>query len=186
MKSKSFRNNDKAEVGIGTMIVFIATILVAAIAAGVLINTSQKLQTKATSTGNDATNSVGSSLTVMNVYGTDANPKGSINTLDIWVQLAAGSEPIDLDNVILQYKDGTQTTNTDLALIQLDNADGTDATSTVISSGEVMRIVFTAPGSGIVPNTHVSLTLIPQQGLSTGVSFTTPLTYNDATTLTLY
>src|SRR6185503_12579524 len=105
----TLRNDLRAEVGIGTMIVFIATILVAAIAAGVLISTSQKLQAKSTQTGNEATQNVVGSLEVLNVQGVRGGTTATdlIEEIDITVRLAAGADPVDLSAIVIQYSDGT-------------------------------------------------------------------------------
>ena len=65
--------NKKADMGIGTLIIFIAMILVAAIAASVLISTTGALQNKALSTGKATTAEVGTSITAIEVYAEDAS-----------------------------------------------------------------------------------------------------------------
>ena len=192
MKANQFANNEKAEVGIGTMIVFIATILVAAIAAGVLISTSQKLQDKSTRTGNDATNNVGSSLTVVDIVGTRA--AGDIHTLDIYVTLAPGAEPLDLDGVRLHYNDGKAVT------IYARNANITATTYTtewvrgagtdgVMQAGDFVRLRIGAAGNltiGLETNTKVDVALVPNSGNPVNVGFTTPSSYAGNTQVDLF
>jgi len=109
MKANQKFRNDRAEVGVGTLIVFIAMVLVAAVAAAVLINTTGTLQQRAQATGKEATQEVSSNLKVVNVYGIVDTSK--VDQLRVNVQLAAGAQDIDLEQLVLRFADGTNTLN---------------------------------------------------------------------------
>ncbi len=102
-KTFSLKADNKAETGIGTLIVFIAMILVAAVAATVLINTAGTLQQKATSTGSQTTQQVSTGIQVTQIMGLDSNPSvptsGHIQWIAIYITVSAGSSPINLANV---------------------------------------------------------------------------------------
>jgi flagellin FlaB len=98
---------DRGQVGIGTLIVFIAMVLVAAIAAGVLINTAGFLQTQASDTGQESTQQVADALTVQTAVGTVNGSatldNNSIKEIRLGVQPAAGADDINLAGVTMQY-----------------------------------------------------------------------------------
>jgi flagellin FlaB len=110
---KSYIRSDKtAQIGIGTLIIFIAMVLVAAVAGAVLIQTSGVLQQKAQSTGNQATKETSSNLQIKEIEGIRAktsatNMSPTVDLLRINVGLNAGSEPVDLSQVIISISDGT-------------------------------------------------------------------------------
>jgi flagellin FlaB len=93
-------SEERGQVGIGTLIVFIALVLVAAIAAGVLINTAGFLQTQAQSTGEESTEQVSTNLVFLSTTGTVNASGGSptgISEFNTTVQLGPGSSAIDLN-----------------------------------------------------------------------------------------
>ena len=59
-KWMSMKNDKRAEMGVGTMIIFIAMVLVAAVAASVLISTSNTVREQAQTTGEQAINNIAS------------------------------------------------------------------------------------------------------------------------------
>jgi archaeal flagellin FlaB len=103
-------NNDRAQAGIGTLIIFIAMVLVAAVAAAVLIQTSGVLQEKAQSTGKQAAQEVSSNLMIKGIEGarlsTDAATSETVDLLKVKVALNIGSSPIDLNQVVITVSDG--------------------------------------------------------------------------------
>jgi flagellin FlaB len=97
-------DDDRGQVGIGTLIVFIAMVLVAAIAAGVLINTAGFLQSQAEATGQESTDLVSERIDVTSTVGIVENETDPVNLSEIRVGVAgaAGSNQIDLSSATIQ------------------------------------------------------------------------------------
>jgi flagellin FlaB len=95
-------DDDRGQVGIGTLIVFIAMVLVAAIAAGVLINTAGFLQTQAENTGTESTEQVSNNINVLSAVG-QVNNTDQINETRLAVAPAAGSDAVNLEEITIQY-----------------------------------------------------------------------------------
>ncbi|WP_200530962.1 archaellin/type IV pilin N-terminal domain-containing protein [Halorubrum sp. LN27] len=101
---------ERGQVGIGTLIVFIAMVLVAAIAAGVLINTAGFLQTQAEATGEESTSQVSDRIQIVSQSGnvTDLDIDGdntderSIDQLQLTVAQSPGAGNIDLTEVTVE------------------------------------------------------------------------------------
>jgi flagellin FlaB len=82
--------------------VFIAMVLVAAIAAGVLINTAGFLQTQAENTGTESTEQVSNNINVLGAVG-QVNNSDQVNQTRLTVAPAAGSAAVNLEELTIQY-----------------------------------------------------------------------------------
>jgi len=103
-ENQNIAEDEQAAVGIGTLIVFIAMILVAAVAASVIIQTAENLQQRAYAVGKQTIRDVSSGLQVIDVTGyTDVN-KTKIQYLAIALSPRAGSLDIDLNRTLIYLK----------------------------------------------------------------------------------
>ena len=90
-EEKSQGTNEDASIGIGAMIVFIALILVAAVASAVIIQTAEKLQQTAQQTGQDTQAEQGTKIVLLN---TMISATGATGTIILTFELGAGSATI--------------------------------------------------------------------------------------------
>ena len=134
-----------AAIGIGAMIVFIALILVAAVAA-VIIQTAEKLQQNAQSTGDDTSQSMNGKIMVSTVVaGT-----GAATDYEIYARLAPGSEPLATDQIFYQIICENSATPIEGSDPVVDEMDQTNADiATILPS---MPVMITIPGAGCAPN----------------------------------
>ena len=94
--------NKKADMGIGTLVIFIAMILVAAIAAGVLIQTASSLQNRALLTGDRTRGQVSTGMNTLLLYATNGSD-GGVNDFRQKIQLSPGSDPVTLESALLSF-----------------------------------------------------------------------------------
>lgn len=187
-----WKKDDRAQVGIGTMIVFIATILVAATAAAVLIDTSGKLQERSSQTGDQATKQVASNLIVKTVTG-ERTSSSDIHWLNITVALAPGAKTVDMEQLKIQISDGSAVQTFDWASVEADNTFQLDSKRDVDTSGNTMtagdlmnvqidlkRITFST-----AVRTDVDVTLIPEVGSPADASYSTPESFGTNTLIFL-
>ena len=120
---KSVKQDEEGSMGVGTLITFIALILVAAVSSMVVITTVDQMKMKAFHTGMIAREDVSTGLNVITVLGDrgiigtnatvwgevgnrSSNQATTIQTLMLKAKLRAGSEPIRMDRLIIDISDG--------------------------------------------------------------------------------
>ena len=153
---KETKQDELAAIGIGAMIVFIALILVAAVAAAVIIQTAEKLQQNAQASGDDTQEQMSTKLTLINVI-IETNTTAPLAELFVTFELAPGSEPTEGDDigytVICEDDQGTAVTTDDTTEFAQGDLIGATLHTEDGRSGDV--------DNGGVPATPVALTLNP-------------------------
>ncbi|MFC7135868.1 archaellin/type IV pilin N-terminal domain-containing protein [Halobaculum litoreum] len=179
--------DERGQVGIGTLIVFIAMVLVAAIAAGVLINTAGFLQSKAQETGTQSSKQVSNRLQEVATVG-NVTPAGQIDEVNVTVTQAPGAGEIDLENVTVTWigPDGTFLLNHENASQSVDDSFGTsqiknvDGSSTVLDDpDDRFSLDFDlSTGSGdpelLDEGDEVTIKINTRAGSTTTIRFTVP------------
>jgi flagellin FlaB len=98
------KKNEEAAIGIGTLIIFIALVLVAVIAAVVIINTASDLEQSAQETGSKAKEEVGLAIKVQTFEGQINAAGDEMTAFRIYVTLIGGADATDMLSLILHSK----------------------------------------------------------------------------------
>ncbi len=200
MKSRiSILKDNQADVGIGTLIIFIAMILVAAVAAAVLIQTSGVLQQKAQQTGKEATAEVASNLKVTSVMGQTDVTHSYIQRLNITMELAAGGTAIDFSKVVIKYINETTSTTlnlqtdvtgaaTDKLFNYSEERVGIGNPNFVLQSADlaVITMDLSQMNQQLYPRKKGTLQIIPETGTMVLKDVVAPPTFSDSDIVQLF
>ena len=177
MEQLTTDTDDRGQVGIGTLIIFIALVLVAAVAAGVLIDTSGQLESRASDTGDDAQAQVSNQIDVVSATGVDTDG-GGVETVTLVVKKSPGSDPIDLSDATIQYQSDSSaqtlthsTGNADDTSFSTTQVSGSTTPQVLDDNGERIKITIDANqvegGSDLSEGSNVQLEIVDQSGAST-------------------
>ncbi len=189
---KFLMDNERGDIGVGTLIIFIAMVLVAAVAATVLIYTTGALQQKATKTSKEATQQISSNVIVDKVLGnrtdSDDQVNDSIQSLLIRIKPDVGTTSIDLRQVIvtimdkdtrydLKYYTVGNGSNVYSAIAVRDEDSSFTSSAPVLNSGDLVEIVVNSTSiSPITLPTRKTfwLALNQELGQAVNLEITTP------------
>jgi archaeal flagellin FlaB len=178
----------KADMGIGTLIIFIAMILVAAIAAGVLIQTATSLQNKALLTGERSKSQVSTSIRPIVVYAEDGSTSNNVDQFYMTLKLAPGSDAVKFEDLLLEFSlknlstditynvsnncSSLNVSSTELYFIQY-LVDGENQEAGYLQRGDVVKLCFRS-GRAVLEDESISITLVPKVGSPTVVQTALP------------
>ncbi|QLG28466.1 flagellin [Halorarum halophilum] len=180
---------ERGQVGIGTLIVFIAMVLVAAIAAGVLINTAGFLQSKAQATGEQSSAQVSDRLQAVSTTGEVSGDQ--VVKVNVIVSQAPGAGEIDLRNVSVNWigPDGTYTivhdkvddsaTSADSKFNVTEVKDADNSASVLNDADDRLRMTFDLNSGDNKPDVldegeSVTIKINTMSGSTTAIRFTVP------------
>jgi len=174
---KETKQDELAAIGIGAMIVFIALILVAAVAAAVIIQTAEKLQQNAQASGDDTQEQMSTKLTLINVVIETVDTAGGNFELFATFELAPGSEPTEGDDigytVICEDDQGTPATaddttefaQGDLTGATVHTGDGAGAVAITLNPGTTYVVVLDIDECAPAANTdHIMIFTVTSGG----------------------
>lgn len=189
--------NKKADMGIGTLIIFIAMIIVAATAAAVFIQTASSMQEKALSTAKASKSAVSTRMNVIHLSAVDGS-NNQFKNFKADIKLIPGSDPIKLDGVLLSMmlsdnivdlsysnkscqnvtdssQDGYFTDSSlgngtfTIEYIQKSN----DYNQGYIFNGDIVRFCFSSPRH-IGEDEEIEMVFSPKQGMDTSIKIISP------------
>ena len=93
------RDREAGSIGIGAMIVFIALILVAAVASTIIIKTAEELQQNAESTSDDTRKEISGKINVLQILVNGTTSADAIDSIIVTAKVASGSMNVQVEDI---------------------------------------------------------------------------------------
>ncbi len=184
-KGTNIIRNEYADVGIGTLIIFIAMVLVAAVAAAVLIQTSGILQQKATTVGKEATSDISSNLKIISIIATVDATNEWATALNFSMEVSAGGNPIDINKTVVKYIDDTHAEF--ISITGNYSEERTlDGDGNILSPGDLGKLQVSLLGKNLSARKSATLQIIPEKGAMVIKDIIAPSTFGGNTQYQLF
>ena len=194
----SITKNKVAEAGISAMIIFIASILVSAVVATLLIENINSLRQQAENTGMEAIGQISNGVSIYSMIGDrkeDSNASvsssDSIQVLKVGVKLISGSDNIDLNNLLVEINSNSNSVSlsynasgtsaahanaNSYIVIPLLDSDSSISSDHIITQGDKLEIIisFDEDATNITAGQgdSISMSVMPLIGIDTEYHFT--------------
>ncbi len=181
----------RGQAGIGTLVMFVALVTVAAIAGGALLGGANAIRLQAEDETESTIADIGTGLTVVNEVGRVNDDGESVRYVRLSVKLGSGTNESDLRNATIHYTDDdttatlnftNQTANaTNFSVAAPVDADDSapvlnDETDTfhIFVAVEAIRAGVEDGPAGITWRTNAGLTIVTEDDMRTTVTLTPP------------
>jgi flagellin FlaB len=172
-------------MGIGMLIIFIAVIVVSAVAAAVLIGAGGSLEQRSIATMKGTEAEVASGLTMYSIVGSDGSDDGAIENFEMLVRARPGSDPVNLNTTVITIDgrtffqnliydhSGSSAPQTGKYAVYYLRRGGSSSLPGYISVGDSAVINVTL-SNAIGHDEKIVIQIIPAQGNIKRLGFTTP------------
>jgi flagellin FlaB len=189
--------DDGAEMGTGTLIVFIAVLVVAAWGVATVVQNVVQLQGASAVSAREASADVATSLRVLAAFGVRNSTSSDVWDIHLLTELPPGSSPLDVTRLQIRYSDGALAAAYTHSAAALPNGSGPSASfnatwilgqagaSFVMQPGDRVDLHLNLVSEELAPRTAFRLVVEPEKGVHPTVAATTPSTYGVLTVVPL-
>ncbi len=189
---RNTEEDENAMMGVGTLMIFIAIVLVSAVSAGVFIRTATMLKQQAEQSAEEAMAEVSTYIKVRSILGIRDNNGTDLRKIHFNIGVGPGTPPQNLENLLIHVDDGnnqtaleynaTETSEHNYTAEALMDPEGEfDAEDNpLIASGTTLQVTVntTKVGFNLGPQSEMNIQFTPKHGASTIETLVTPSVYH--------